>query len=170
MMKTSKTLFISLILLLSIINYTFSETDSSKNNEINLEKLDQRYFHSHDGHDHDLSLAYIAFESDKITDPGNQFYGHWILERLETTDTQMNALIYSSGYEIWMDVEESYLQTSVKLGSSDKVYQDAPLEYHMEDGIIHMENRDFDIGYRDGKVILTMLGMDEAYRYTFIRE
>lgn len=131
---------------------------------------DDKFSHEHDGVYHDLSLADVNIESDPVTNPEKQIQGHWILEKLETTDNQMMALMYAKGYEIWLDVDKSFLQVSVRLGSSDTAYQDPPLYFYIEEGIIHMDNKDFTIGYKDGMIILGMIGMDEAYRYTFKRE
>ena len=133
-------------------------------------ELDEKYYHLHDGHEHDLSMAYIGFDSIPLTQPETQLHGRWVLERLESTDTQMMGMLKAAGYEIWMDVGESALQVTVRLDSTGKDYQDPPLEYVIEDGSIRMVNEDFAIGVREGVVVLTLIGMDEAYRYTFIRD
>ncbi|MDC7241709.1 MAG: hypothetical protein PQJ50_15250 [Spirochaetales bacterium] len=110
--------------------------------------------------------------TDPVTAPETQLYGIWYLEELETTDTQMLQLMNSAGYRISLLVTEEYLQTTLSLGggTSERVYQDPPLKYTIEEGMILMESDDFDAALSEGKIILVLTGMGEVYRYTFIRE
>ena len=128
-----------------------------------------KYYHEHDGVGHDLSLARITFDSILIIDPVSQLHGEWVLKGFQTTDTEMMRLVQGGEFIIHLDVAESYLQTTVKLRLTGKNYQDPPIPYHIDDGHIHIENNDFDLGVTENEIILTMIAMDEAYRYTFIR-
>ncbi len=119
-----------------------------------------------------LEMEFLPLVTDPVTAPETQLYGIWYLEELETTDTQMLQLMNSAGYRISLQVTEEYLQTTLSLGggTSERVYQDPPLKYTIEEGMILMESDDFDAALSEGKIILVLTGMGEVYRYTFIRE
>ena len=138
-------------------------------NALDLEALPEQYYHSHDGHTpHDLSMAYIAFDSDPIGSPA-EITGRWGLEEFETTDFQMMAFMQISGYDMWLDVNDGFLQVTVKILSTGSEYQDAPIAYTIQGGQISVDSPDISIGYKNGRIVMGLLGMDEAYRYSFLR-
>lgn len=133
--------------------------------------VDEKYFHTHEGSDvaHDLTMAIIDFETDEIVDISEQLIGRWELKLFQSTDHEMDELVRSGTFDIWFNVYEDYMQVSVILKSNNKEYKDPPVEYKVENGDIVIDNGDFAAGLKDGYLVYTMLGMDEAYRYTFAR-
>lgn len=133
--------------------------------------IDSKYYHMHEGneHVHDLTLAMINFKTDKITDLELQLLGRWELEAFQTTDHEMDELVRSSSFKIWYNVYEDYMQVTVVANSSNKEYKDPPVPFTIVDGDIVVENGDFNAGLSGEFLVFTMLGMDEAYRYTFKR-
>lgn len=131
--------------------------------------IDGKYFHEHDGIAHDLTMAVLGFEQDRITDPVRQLKGRWYLGRFETTDSEMLKLVQGGAFAIWLDVEDDFFQVSVNVTQTGKTYQDPPLTFDLDEGKIVVDNEDFQMGLKGDTLVLTMLGMDEAYRYSFIR-
>lgn len=134
--------------------------------------IDNKYYHMHEGNDiaHDLTMAMIDFETDKITDPESQLLGKWKLELFQSTDHEMDELVKGGTFKIWFNIYEEYMQVTVLSRSNNKEYKDPPVEYDIVGGDIVIENSDFAAGLSGEFLIFTMLGMDEAYRYTFKKE
>ena len=134
-----------------------------------IKDVDEKYFHMHEGneHPHDLTLAMIDFEPDKITDPASQLQGSWELKLFQTTDHEMETLVSNGTFKIKFTVYSDYMQVTVILSTSNKEYLDPPVEYTISNGDIVIENGDFRAGIKGEYLVYTMLGMDEAYRYTF---
>jgi hypothetical protein len=142
----------------------FSDSDESQ--------ADDKYLHEHEGNEvaHDLRMAMIEFEPTKITDYESQFLGKWKLANFESTDPEMLHLVTTRQMLVSLDVYNDYLQVSVTLASNGKVYKDPPVEFHILDEVIYLENDDFAIGLIDEFLILTLVAMDEGFRYVFERE
>ena len=156
-----KTIILTLILSLACGGMALTAEDG--------DQPDEKYYHEHDGHVHDLTMALLGFDQEKITDPAAQLRGRWYLGGFETSDSEMLRLVQGGAFAIWLDVEENFFQVSVNVTQTNKTHQDPPLAYRLSEGEIVVENEDFQMGLQDDRLILTMLGMDEAYRYTFIR-
>lgn len=160
-----KFLIFVLVLMFSYGGMTLAADDHDHDED----HIHEKYYHEHDGIAHDLTMALLGFEQDRITKPGSQLQGRWYLGRFETTDPEMLRLVQGGAFAIWLDVAADFFQVSVNVTQNNKTHQDPPLSYHLDDGKIVVENQDFQMGLKGDTLILTMLGMDEAYRYTFIR-
>ncbi len=134
--------------------------------------IDEKYFHTHEGHaePHDLTMAIIDFKTDIITDSKNQLQGKWALHSFQSTDHEMLSLVTRGQFRIWLNVYEDYLQVSVEMVSSGKLYQDPPVKYRIIEQVIVLDNEDFGIGLTGDNLVLTLVAMDQAYRYSFVRE
>jgi len=156
-------LTISLLVFLTAGLYS----DDSENSSI-----DKKYYHTHDDSDHihDLTLAMIDFEADKITDPESQLWGKWELMLFQTTDHDMDTLVRNGTFKIWFTVYEDYMQVTVVTNSNNKEYKDPEVMYNIIDGDIVIEHGDFNAALKGEFLVFAMLGMDEAYRYTFVKE
>lgn len=167
MTKTKSVLYILSLLLLAVAPLS-ADTDDHDDHD----HIDEKYYHTHEGSDvaHDLTMALIQFETDKITDPLSQLVGDWELLTFNTTDHEMDSMVKGGTFDISFTVTEEYMQVSLVVKSNGKKYSDPPIAYTIEDGDIHIENADFKAGLKDGMLVYTMLGLDEAYRYTFFKK
>lgn len=160
-MKFNKLNLLSLLFSLLLIFNVSADDDH--------DEVDEKYYHTHEGSDyaHDLRMAIIDFETDKITNIEDQLVGYWELKLFQTTDHEMDELVRTGTFKIHLDVYHDYFQTSVYVSSNGKEYQDPPIEFSIEGGDMVFKNSDFAAGLKDSILIFTMLGFDEAYRYTF---
>jgi len=164
-MKKIKTL-IALFTLVAIGSPLHADSD------LDTDHIDSRYYHTHEGseHAHDLRMAMIEFEPDYISDKAAQLEGEWELFSFETTDGEMNELVSGGAFNIGLLVTGTYMQVLLVVKSNGKSYEDPPVNYIIENGLIELDNADFQAGLKGDYLVYTMLGMDEAYRYIFIKK